>query len=226
MDPIIGYVNILFLGGLIFAVGFVFILVAQFAKCRSPGLLGILGAATGLVTVYFSWVFFIKALSQYQGVQPPIPVLGLALSPGGVWNVAVDINEDGWWGPSGIFQWILVVIEAGAIVIGVGFFGLSSIDREVFCEDCNKWLETSESRHMEINEDFVGLEDANHLDILKLPTVSEKDYPRFTADVMKCPSCENVTAIRVKLVKMTVDKDGEQKEQSEDIPGIIIRHNV
>lgn len=263
--PIVGYVNILFLGGLIVGVGAVFGLVATKSKCRSPALLGFLGLLTGLVTLYASWVFFISALGRHQGA--PIPAMRIATNPGAMWEFIKLINAEGWWGPSGAFQWTIVSVEAFIMVAGIGFIGLGCIERDVFCEDCGTWCQPEATKHMRLlpgapapepsqpesdeeapnegapNDEglFAGATEAapdadgfelpddltelNHLDILKLPQAEPTEFPRFTAEVLRCTGCGETTAIRFKIEQRIVE-DGEVKESSEDLPGILIRKST
>lgn len=164
--PIVGYVNILFLGAYLFAGGFMLATLARFAKCRSPGILCLLGLTTGLVGLYFAWVFFIAML---YGDEAP-PVLDLALNPIKVYAAASAINAQGWWGPSGIAQWALVGVEAVIIVGGLALFAAAAIDREVFCEDCNTWCESFETMHLRMGEEIINAptDQLKHLELLAL----------------------------------------------------------
>ena len=86
--PVVGYPNILFLGGLVVGVGTAQAWIARFARCRSPFLMGIVGLMIGVATLYFAWAFFVKALVQYSGDQP-LPILDVIASPGWLWETAV-----------------------------------------------------------------------------------------------------------------------------------------
>lgn len=218
--PVVGYPNILFLGGLIFGVGFTIGQIAEFTKCRSPFLCGVMGLLAGVATLYFAWGFFIKALVQYSGQAPPLPIFDALADPAWMWHTIVGINEEGWWKPSGIAQWILSIIEAGAILIGIPFLAFVGIDREVFCEDCGKWCKPTEKRHLKAPDDLT--EPLSHIAILKLEECTTKDYPRYTAEVLACPACEGMTAIRIQSVTVKIE-DGEQKEETADVPGILVR---
>ena len=60
--PIVGYVNVLFLMGYVLIGGVVLGKLGTVSKCRSEGLLFLLGLILGLAGLYFAWVFFLKAL--------------------------------------------------------------------------------------------------------------------------------------------------------------------
>ena len=225
--PVVGYVNVLFLGGYVFATAMTLSWIAGLGKCRNATVLFVLGCIAGLVGLYFSWLFFFKALFGEE--FPMVAVLGLMISPGTFWEMIMEINKEGWWGPSGIFQWILCAIEAIAFVFGVGLITAGSIDREVFCEDCGKWCKQTHTRHLKFTEEYAEslgeqAEDDgfNHLEILKLPEATEEELPRFDAEVLDCPACDT-TALRFKLLLPTEGKDGEIETESRELPGILLQ---
>ncbi|TWT82273.1 hypothetical protein CA13_37350 [Planctomycetes bacterium CA13] len=217
--PVVGYVNVLFLGGYVFAAGIALAMIAKMSKCRSPSVLLALGTLGGLVGLYFSWVFFIKALFGED-----VSAIAVALSPLGILEVAKEINANGWWGPSGIAQWALVAIEAAVIVGGIALFTSSSISREAFCEDCSTWCNPFETMHLKLTPELAAKDpsELDHLQLLGLEEVDKSEYPRLDAEVLQCTGCEKTQAIRFKKVAQVMD-DGELKEQAEDIPGILIQ---
>ena len=217
--PVVGYVNVLFLGGFVFAAGVSMAFLARIGRCRSNLLLTLFGLFAGLVALYFSWVFFIKALFGDE-----VSVLSVALSPLGVWQVGAAINADGWWGPSGIAQWALVAIEAVVIVGGVFLFTTSAIEREVFCETCGQWCEPFETMHLRMTDeiDNTKVDDLNHLELLALEESEADEYPRLDAEVLQCEECKTMKAIRFKKMTQVMD-DGELKENAEDISGILVQ---
>jgi len=222
--PVIGYVNILFLGGYVLACGFVLAGLARISKCRSPLILLVLGLVAGLVGLYFCWVFFIHAYARYAG--QPLPILPLVLSPVGIWEMAKAINAEGWWGPSGIAQWALVSVEAAVIVGGLALFTMNSIDQEAFCEDCRTWCNSFETMHLTLPEEMATkkLSELNHLELLALDEVDKTTYPRIDAEVLQCGGCKNTQAIRFKKVSQYME-EGQPKEASEAIPGILMQRS-
>ncbi|TWU45244.1 hypothetical protein Q31b_04150 [Novipirellula aureliae] len=222
--PVIGYVNILFLGGYIVAGGFVLAALAKISKCRSPMILFLLGLVAGLVGLYFAWVFFIHAYARYAG--QPLPIIPLVLSPAGIWEMTKAINGDGWWGPSGIAQWALVSIEAVAIVGGLTLLTMNSIDQEAFCEDCGTWCDSFETMYLAMPAEIAGKKSSelNHLELLALDEVDTSTYPRIDAEVLQCSGCKKTQAIRFKKVHQYMD-EGQLKESSEAIPGILMQRS-
>ena len=76
--PVVGYVNLLFLGGYVFITGLAAGYIAKIGKCRNAGVAFCLGCLLGLVGLYFSWVFFFKALAGMQGEDIPALLVGNA----------------------------------------------------------------------------------------------------------------------------------------------------
>lgn len=97
-SPLVGYVSILFVLGFGFAVGTALGFAAKAAKCRNPGFLHGLAALTGLFAVYSSWVFFEFALITRFGDGIPLAgLIGLFLTPAAVWEIALNVNTEGWF---------------------------------------------------------------------------------------------------------------------------------
>lgn len=200
--PIVGYVNVLFLGGYVLGTGFALAKLAKLGKSRNGKSLFLLGCLVGAIGLYASWVFFFKALDTEFSLSQ------LATQPQLTWELAKAINAAGSWegGPTGIFAWIIWAIEALAFTVGCGVITTAAIDREVFCEDCNSWCEPSAEQNLKITEEFAAsleVEEASdwkHFDILKLPEAEPNEYPRFVGEVLTCTGCGETTAIRLKLL--------------------------
>jgi len=222
--PVVGYVNVLFLGGYVLGAGFVLATLAKLSKSRSPGTLALLGLFVGLAGFYASWVFFIHALFGRMDEAVDVSVLGIASSPSGVWDVAKGINENGWWGPSGIAQWALVGIEAVIMICGVALITWGSIDREVFCEECKTWCEPFETMHMKPTEEILSsdVNSLDHMNLLQLEETDNTEYPRIDAEVLQCTGCKLTQAIRLKRVSQVLN-DGNLEEQVEDVPRIVMQ---
>jgi hypothetical protein len=217
--PVIGYVNVLFLGGFILAGSFVLNTLAKWGKSRSPKSMALLGFVCGIIAVYFAWLFFLKALFKDQ-----VDLLDLVADPGAMIQAIKVVNQQGWWEPSGLIQWALSAIEAGAIIVGLTMAGASSIDREVFCEDCNGWCDTFETLHLTPTDEQLATP-AKQLKpetLLVLDECQATDFPRLDAEVLQCASCKRLQAIRFDRVTQVVD-DGQLKEKREDIPGVLIQ---
>lgn len=220
--PVVGYVNVLFTGGFLFAMGFVIKFLAKKGKCRSTGMMTLIGFGCGLFALYAAWVFFIKAIAGANDQE--VSLLGLIINPIGIAKMVVLINNEGWWAPSGIVQWILSGIEAILIVGAATMTGASSIDREVFCEACHRWCEASDKMLLRPTQEMLGLgvENVSPEHFLSLDEVEATEYPRLDAEVLKCKGCESLQAIRFQLVYQELD-NGELKEQTADLNRVLVQ---
>ncbi len=244
--PFVGYVNVVFLAGYVCGLGIPLSYMARLFHCRSHGLLLLTSGLISLCGVYFSWVFLLYAL--FSKSDNPFPLVPVLLSPGIIWEIAKAVIEEGWWGPSGIVEWVIVSIEAVIMVGGVALIAPGKIDNEVYCEDCNTWCQKTGQRQFSLKEgleqaarstesniDSTGNEAAedaeskidwkmpSHLDILKLPEAEEDETPRIVAEVLTCTGCQTTTAIRYSMFSVTVGSNSESKEETEYLPGILLR---
>ena len=216
--PLVGYVNILFLGGYVLGTGFVLQKLAKMGKCRNVTVLYLLGGIVGAVGLYAAWVFFFKAMWGEE-----LSAVRLAAAPQDVWELAVVLNAQGWWegGPTGILQWVTAGIETLTFIIGCGWMTAQAIDREVFCEDCNSWCEQTAEQHLKITEEFAATleieekSDWQHFDILKLPVAEPDEYPRFVGETLKCTGCGETSAIRLNLLTLKQGDKGPEVESKE-----------
>ncbi len=222
--PIVGYVNVLYLGGYVVGTGYVLGRLAKMGKCRNALMLYLLGGIVGAVGLYAAWVFSFKALFGEE-----ISLVRLAASPQGVWEFANAMNAQGWWGggPTGILQWITAGIEALTFIGGSAWMTAQAIDREVFCEACKSWCEPKAEQNLKITEEFAAsLEveeksDWQHFDILKLPAAEPDEYPRFVGETLQCTGCGETSAIRLNLLTIKQGDKGPEVE-SKEIDGILL----
>ena len=215
--PVVGYVNLLFLGGFVLAGGFLIHKIAAWGKCRSEGFMMLIGFLLGCIALYFSWVFFLKALIGEVSLGE------LIAHPMDMWHSITAINAMGWWGPKGIAQWALVAVEAVVIVGGLTLAGATSIAELVFCEDCGAWCKPIETTHLRKDPEVdPTAHPSGNLALLGLEEATAEEYPRYDADILQCPSCRAMQAIRFFDVTQKLD-DGELKEEREAIPGVLVQ---
>lgn len=222
--PVVGYVNLLFTGGFVIGIGFIVSFLGRLGHCRNRGLMALMGLICGVFALSIAWLFFIKALLGRQG--DVVPMLDLILNPSGVAQMVMAINNEGWWEPSGIVQWILSGIEAVLVVGGSTMIAAEAIGSEVFCEDCGKWCDVTDKMLLEPTDAMMamGIEHVEPEHFLKLAEADETDYPRLDAEVMNCPQCQSLQAIRFQIVSQELD-DGELKENREQLPKVLIQRS-
>jgi len=55
-----------------------------------------------------------------------------------------------------------------------------------------------------------------------LETVDATVRPSFKGERLKCNNCINYSGWRYKVITSEIDKDGNEKDSSETIPGIVL----
>lgn len=228
-NPIGGYITFLIILGYSFACGFGIALLLKYGKTRSRMFCLVSGLIGSFLSLYFAWAFFLYALLHRVGASE-VGVLDILLNPFAVWTMITKINETGWFTikgatPSGIFLWILWGIEAVVILSIVTLLGSVAIDDEMFCEKCGTWCEISETKHLKIPAELASSE-ANDIDPLMLGNLENAESinarPVIQADRLKCKNCVNYSGWKYKVVSTEIDKDGNEKDKTDNITGIVM----
>lgn len=229
--PIAGFVSLLLVGAYVFAIGLVVGVVRSFGKVRSAGFMTSLGLAAGLFALYTAWVAFEVALigkSSEPGEQTP-GYLDLFLRPDLVWKFASMINQTGWYSiksatPSGGVLWGMWGVEAALIVGGTTLMARASLSDEVFCEECNVWCEDDARKPLlAVPADLAALQPAIDGDpggaaaLERLDGAVEGSPTFLSLDLKRCPECKQHATSILRLVTITVDKEGKTSTQKADL---------
>jgi hypothetical protein len=228
-NPIGGYVTFLIILGYAFACGFVVNILLKYGKCRNKTLCFVSGAVGGLLSLYFAWVFFLYVLT-HRFTDMNVGILQIIFSPLMMWDMIASINESGWFTikgatPSGIVLWIFWLIEAVTILFVAMLIGSFAIDDEMFCEKCGKWCDLSETKHLKIPPEIASTKagDINPLTLNNLENAeSITARPVIKAELLKCANCINYSGWKYKVVSSEIDKDGNEKDTTNNIPGIVL----
>ena len=227
-NPIAGYVTFLILLGYVWGNGVLIGLLARAGKCRSTSFLFLSGFIGGLLGLYFSWLFFIYALAHSAGYTD-VGLLDIAFNPGAMWEMVLSINENGWFSikgatPSGIVLWIFWLIEAAAIVFGTLLVAGFSIEDDMFCEKCESWCDVAETKYFKVPQNLISAKasDLNPLNLGNLEDAGVNVRPAIKREQLKCNNCFNVLGLRYKLISSEVDKEGNEKDKSDTISGIVL----
>ncbi|MEP6901387.1 MAG: hypothetical protein ABJA66_06525 [Actinomycetota bacterium] len=228
-NPIGGYITFLIILGYGFACGFAISILLKFGKTRSKMFCFIGGLVGAFLSLYFAWSFFLYALVHRFGVAD-VGMLDIILNPFAVWALINEINKTGWFTikggtPSGIFLWFLWGIEAVTILLIVTLIGSSAIDDEMFCEKCGKWCDVSETKHLKIPIEHASSK-ASAINPLMLGNLENAESinarPVIKAEQLKCSNCINYSGWRYKIVSSEIDKDGNEKDKTDNISGIVM----
>lgn len=221
-SPIVGYVNVLFVGGFAFGLMMGSQWLATFGKCRSRLFMTLLGGFIGVVALYSSWVIFEYALFNRFSEGFDVSLGTLFLQPQAVWLLLQDINEQGWYSlgsltPSGTLLWVLWGIEA-LVIVGAGVLGGSvALEDEIFCEACQLWCpaaadlascsalagDTAQGAILE----RLASGDVSPLE--SLTPVSVGHNPHLRLEAKRCGQCQQTTAFNIKLWRFSLNKKGE-----------------
>ena len=150
------YINFFLCLGFGLVLGGVLMLLARAGKLRSPVGVGMLALLVGLVAVYLQWSVYLTLLfnSETTGTgrnADTTTSFGAGMwadvlsHPGAMWEAIGKINETGTWSlkgatPSGLFLWVIWLIELVIILGGAYLLARSQAD-EPFSEAANEWAD-------------------------------------------------------------------------------------
>lgn len=148
------YINFFICLGFGLLLGGALVLLVLRGKLRSPGGVAGLALLVGLLAVYLEWALYLMLLfnTEATGTGPnadtstsfSLPLLTDILThPGRMWAAMRQINGTGTWSlkgatPSGLFLWLIWVVEALIIMGGAYLLARSQAD-EPFSEATNEW---------------------------------------------------------------------------------------
>lgn len=225
------YLTILVFLGYLFGILMIQTVAIRLSKCRSESQAKIFGAVIGLFAIYANWATFLFV--QVVRADEYVSMLDLFLSPALLFEFAGIISEDGWFQlfdtpVSGAFLWIIWLIEAGGI-LGAGVYGGSKVmHEEVFCENCNRWAEDTETDLRLTIPNRADAQTAIQHDINKLltfPVAGRAVNPQLRINLHHCSNCKNFSTIDVDLIKLERNDKGEIEENDEDYSPVLLLSN-
>jgi hypothetical protein len=95
----------------------------------------------------------------------------------------------------------------------------------MFCEKCNVWCSVAETKHLKIPPELAAANagDINPLTLDNLENAeSINARPVITAERLKCTNCINYSGWKYKVLSTEIDKDGNEKDKTDNIPGIVV----
>lgn len=203
---------VLFYGG---GVGFAVKFGAQLGKVRNTGFVLLLGTATGILAVYFAWVFYIYFLSEMT-VMLWSPLLIFenmqSFAEKGLWSFKS-------WTPTGFWLWAFWMAEAAMIVLLS--LAISISNDTPFCDPCNCWTKKADdvarfplTDPQQLKEDLEA-ERYEVLETLHQGRVKPNDC--LKAIIHSCPQCEESDYLTISHVEVVVDKDGDETTNENEI---------
>ena len=183
-----------------------------------------------LLCLYLNWgMFMFFLLSKSDALD--ITMTQFLLSPAALWQSIKILGEIGWFSigdngstVSGIFLWLIWLIESVGL-IGVAIFGAKSILHEhVFCEQCNVWLESLNynKRILFLQQESLTQALDGHIDIIFDQPLSPPNIePQYRLNINQCSSCKIMATLDFDKITYQSSKDGVQ-EISKDISRVFV----
>lgn len=157
------YINFFICIGFGFVLGAVLMTLVRLGHLRNPRIVAALGFVVGAAAMLLQWGVYLTLLfnSETTGTGPDADTstsFSMALftdmvsNPTGMWNLMQKINETGTWSirnsapASGVFLWLIWVLEA-AIVVGSATLLARSQADEPFSEATNQWADEEDLAH-------------------------------------------------------------------------------
>ncbi|MDJ0364348.1 hypothetical protein QMK33_04235 [Hymenobacter sp. H14-R3] len=148
------YINFILCLGFGLLLGAALAMLARLGKLRSPGAVGGLALAVGLVAVYLEWAVYLtlllnsettgtgKAADTSTSFSPSI-FTAVLTHPAAMWTTMRQVNETGTWSlksstPSGLFLGAIWVMEA-LMILGGAYLMARAQATEPFSETSNEW---------------------------------------------------------------------------------------
>jgi hypothetical protein len=206
------YLNFLATGAFGALVGMLAAMGARAGNLQSSVMYRLLGLVSGALAVYFSWVFWIFALTEQRL---------LSFDPEVLYALGRLIMEKGTWGlgrhgdpVTGWFLGCVWLAEAGAILVCSYALCLSGLTSYACCPLCQKWFKSPmRSLHFQVPENpGPAIERLGNLDFGCLPELSpssgDKKEPGafLTLDLYRCPACAAFSFFSLKMTKVWQEK--------------------
>ena len=214
------YLNFLVTAGYSIAFGFLTALLMKFGKVRSGPAALATGLVVGFVALYGNWNGYLFML-----------VKGAAwlFDPGQIFSAMKILLKEGAWSigrssstpVTGLPLAVVWLVEAGIIVGVTALMSYGAVGKTPFCETHGCWLDEEKTwdkldaftrpDHLAAfqNGDIAPLEEA-------LPRVPASG--RFARLTLKHSSkCDDFCAFSIANVTLTVDKDGKQVEEVDEV---------
>jgi hypothetical protein len=214
------YLNFLITAGYGFLFGFMTSLLMKSGKVRNGMMALLCGTAVGLLAWYATWNGYVHTLFR----QAP-----WFFTPGQVHSVMKVLFDQGSWGigwsssapVTGILLAIVWIVEGGVVVGVSAVISYSSVASTPFCEVHDCWLD--EEKKMDKLDAFTH---PDHIAAFKNGDIGPLDEARprvpasgkFARMTLKYSQrCDDYCALSIANVTVTLDKDGKQQEEVEEL---------
>ncbi|MGB0523801.1 MAG: hypothetical protein ACPGJS_12615 [Flammeovirgaceae bacterium] len=208
------YLNFLLTIGYGTAMGFLMGKAALWGKVRNQQAVRVFSLAAGILSVYFSWVFWIYAASEQEvltfSILNIIRTMNL-IAEEGLWSI-FDLT------PTGIALYAIWLIEAGIIFVGTYRRGSRNAVSLPYCENCDQWIEqevlTSQLAPIQDLSLFVqNLESQSLEALMTLEKVGHNAHRRTKVDLSACKSCKKEHYLSISQIDTEFNDEGKPEEK-------------
>lgn len=222
------YLTILVFIGLLFGIVLIQKIVIRLSKCRNTNSSIVYGIFTGLFGLYSIWCAFIYVMFRRENI--PVDLYDLLSSPSFVYNTANNLSDLGLYELFGIsikggFLWFIWLVEAIGIIGAGAIGGLAVVHEEVFCEDCNRWVEDLNfdlRLTIENRDEAKRIIDSDIEKVLSFEIQENLNTEHIKVNLHQCSKCQNTNTINVDLITYETNQKGEVKEKSEDFSSVFV----
>lgn len=174
-------------------------------------------AVTALLSLYFAWAVWLKALFHRNDF--PLPLTGLLAHPSIMWQVIVAVNGKGaWsfhgWSPTGIPLWIVWALEAAAILaIAMALGGMLPFD--MLCDSCGSYADLKTKAKLAAGDaDTIKrqLESNDLRAVLDRGPAPPDAKEWLELSLETCKKCGKTNALSAAIVSPMVTKEGQKLE--------------
>ncbi len=180
-----------------------------------------LGLVMGIAAAYFEWIFWLY-LDSGRWIWGPVQVIHelKILGEHGVWSLKQ-------WTPTGNVLYGIWALEAAVIIGMSALIARDSLDDEIYCEHCKKWLTHSEQKHVLFNfpegEMLTPILQGEWQSIKKLKPYKNTQGeflmpdPALGLSLKGCSSCENLHLLSLIKYIYSLDSDGDIQTREEKL---------
>lgn len=218
--PII-YANVILTAAYGFGMGMVTKFGGKLGKVRNTKILVLSGFLMGILAEYVQWVVWLYIYTPGMIILNPSDIFELMkqILPIGVWSIGR--SQTTVFGAALAAVWIVEAIMIIVIPVVVCTF------KEVFCEDCSRWIDDEKTAKFQITNDIQGLklqfEDGNFQALEELEMYGENyEGPRMELEYCICKDCGQVGYINLEKVDVLLNGSETEEDREDIIENLII----
>ena len=220
------FLNIFIFAGYFIAVYISIKIALKVAKSRSSKNSFRFGVIIGILAIYINWYLFVLfQLIDANNISFSI----LMLDAINIFYYASEIANDGYYFDeilvSNGFLYFFWIIEAILIIIAglIGGFGFTH--EEVYCEECDRWVDL-------IGKDIrLSIADKDKLDtaikediglLTEFPIAKKNETPHLKVNIHHCEKCKNLSTVDIDYITIRKNDDGKFVEDNKDYSPVFL----